>query len=157
MSCQSPESIIKSVFGSVAPDRSEISFERFQLPLPKDADYQFWVDFQEGEPQVGAKLLVEPDVYLWYLPFDAYGYKDVDEMNEALKIVLKTIANHKTRIIQKRGILMQRFVLDYFDEGWKELDGISGFRLSNLKFPTIEQRRCLYYSPALLGNKGNSD
>lgn len=130
-----------------------LHFERFQLPLADGADYQFWVAYHDGEPQVGAKLLVEPDLYFWYLPFDAYVYKDVDEMDEALKVILEKIAHHKTRIIQKKGILMQSFVCEYFDHGWKKLDRISAFRFSNFSFPAIQQRLCVYHSPALLEPK----
>ena len=150
MSYRSPKAIITSVFGNKLSSTSDSGFECFQLPVPKDADYQFSVTYHGDEPQIEAKLLAQPDLYFWYLPFDGYAYADVDEMDEALKIALTRIAHHETRIIQKKGILMQSFVCDYFDEGWKKLSGTSAFRFSNFRFPVIQQTRCVYYSAALL-------
>lgn len=149
----SPSLIVQSVFGDGLSSTNEGGFERFQLPIPKKADYQFCVDYREAEPQVGAKLLAAPDLYFWYLPFDRYASGNVNEINDALKAVLRKIACHKTRIIQKKGILMQSFVCDYFDDGWKKVDGISAFRFSNFRFPATQQRRSVYYSAPLLESK----
>jgi hypothetical protein len=126
---------------------------RIDLPPAPGADYFFrlWI---EPEMQIGAELTApDSDVnYFWYRPFESAEFRDsMAALDAAFCEALEKLLTHETRITQKDGWLNQYFKCEYKTaERWKRVYGNSALKLGGWKFPQIDGKVRVYYSPALV-------
>lgn len=130
-------------------DNSEKKIMLLEFIGSHQSDYYYyvWVNSDNYLADVGAKLISQKDSYFWHTDLDYFiDSKDsVAIVEEFVFETLKILANHRTRIIQKKKLLSQTFILEFLDNNiWRKYCPRNGLRFSNLKFPKISGRTRIY-------------
>ena len=124
----------------------------FHLAPPPAAEYAFNVCiYDDGEPQLGARLSALPDSqFFWTMPFETPDWRVIAARDAAFFETLACVLNHPTKVIQTRGLLWWRIWCEYKrDDAWTPLRGITiGRWVAGV--PRITGRRREYCSPQLL-------
>ncbi len=120
----------------------------FSTQFQNDYKFYIWVPADFLSASIGANLIKISDRhYFWYYPYDNYN-DDLDRQAEVryfLYDILYIVTKHKTRIIQKNGILFQSFNCEYLIcNQWTQLYKHSAFKYGNFKFPKISERMQIY-------------
>ncbi|MBZ0245932.1 MAG: hypothetical protein K8H85_08300 [Cyclobacteriaceae bacterium] len=119
-----------------------------EFETDNNKDYSFYISsYLSGFfVNVGAKLKNSPGLYFWC---DSIEQLNMDEgewsrtVEQYLFDVIQKLVNHKTRIIQTKGILYCSFTCEYLQDSWKTLTKNRGSRLT-LEIPKIDGRRKIY-------------
>jgi hypothetical protein len=140
------EPILEPLSGSSEPVVS------IELPAPVEAQYSFVLTFKP-EKQISARLLNTGPAerpYFWYMPFEDGTFRNSLELDKAFVETLGLLVTHKTRIVQKRGLINHSFRCDYQTvSGWKRVFGLSALRVGGFRPPRISGRQQVYFSPAI--------
>jgi hypothetical protein len=124
---------------------------RLRIAPAAGADYGFELYvYEDGEPQISARLLSDPDAYFWYRPFEIDDFSGGDARLTAFRATAAKLLESRTVVVQVRGLLFDSFTL--FCEasaGRERVYSISGLRLGGCRGPAISGRRHEYASPAL--------
>lgn len=139
--------------GILTEDSSDAEFQRFEFPIPADADYRFVVFvYSDGEAQICANR-VGSDLheYFWHMPKELPDYPSVADLHAELLEHLSDLLTHPTRIIQRTRWLSVSLDCE-IEKGnsWLPVYGHSVFRGGNIAIPMIDGRQKTYLSPAVL-------
>ena len=119
----------------------------FTNKLQKDYHFNVVVSKYCESVHICAILNDKPShLYFWCNEIDFYGDVKVN-INKLLQFVftnIEILKNHKTRIVQKIQWFSQRFTLEYYQDGWKELSHRNGLKYSDLEFPKISSKQHIY-------------
>lgn len=128
------------------------SFCAIHLPAAPRAEYRFVLYiYDDGEPQICAILVRDPEAYFWYWPFEEPDFDTPAERECAFLAAVRQLLTSPTRIRQKRSLLNTHFRCEVRDvDAWS----LVGPFISGLKWgtnaPLIKTKVVYYKSPALI-------
>ncbi len=116
---------------------------RFSTPFQTEYDYSIWVSTDKSHSSIGAELKdAGAHNFFWYESYEAYYDGD---LNEFVVATMDILVNHKTRIVQKKGILIQRLTCEYYKDGtWYKFCTQLALRYLGIRCPKIEGRMRIY-------------
>jgi len=125
--------------------------DRLWLPQAESADYRLYIHLQHrGGATLGALPRGQSfETFFWHLPFE---YRREDE-EQALRFLLeetRRLAANRSRILQRRGLLLWRFSCEAAVGGeWQRVGGtVACSRLASV--PPSNRKVTEYNSPALV-------
>ncbi len=114
-----------------------------------DYKYSIWFGTDSICASVGATRLNSSDnEYFWYYPFETYGSDSIEKKKidcmEFLFEQLDILTKLKTRIIQKKNLLSQTFICEFFNNNtWTTYYKHSALK-TKFVFPTIKNKQKIY-------------
>jgi hypothetical protein len=113
--------------------------------------------YADGEPQIIARPIQwQPKsarkIAFWSMPFERGGFASGDEMCQAFLRALDIILAHRTRVIQRRGILAYSFRCEYEVDGkWEHLASVAWSRFAGVGFVAGAERETVFAAEPLAG------
>ena len=121
----------------------------FKTDFTDKLNFSLWLDKNCNNCQINASFDEKEKLkkYFWYYPLGMLKEKfEIDEVKYFMFEAIDKIANYRTRIIQKKGLIFQSFSLEYFDtKKWILFYKHSAFRYGNIEFPKITGDEKIYY------------
>jgi hypothetical protein len=138
---------LRQRFPNVSFDsRSVGQVDEVPLPSLSSSDYTFVLVFaDDAEAVLEARLTAASrpgDRGFWYLPFDAPNYDSYDERANEIVDTVELVLGHRTRIVQKHGIIAWSVTAEVDTGGaWRRLSTVGSLNLLVQSPPSDGRRR----------------
>ncbi|MGJ8671219.1 MAG: hypothetical protein ACSHXK_17170 [Oceanococcus sp.] len=117
----------------------------YTVPCSDSSDYEFQLFvYSDGEPQISARLLADPDAYFWYLPFELEQYGCPEAAQKEFQRIARKILSSETCVLQSNGLISHTFDLFILENRERKLVGSTLVLRFGVRTPPIEGKNHEY-------------